>query len=136
MWDLEQDKSLRLDFRRPKFFMTSSVALRETGKIESTTFEVFLNFKEYPKPPTISYPEKLEERIGPPSQLHRLVKVLDDWDIVHPPNWTDLIRELEGMIYKTDTHLVEPIIEEGPIEGKGKKKKGGADYPQKDKPKK
>lgn len=131
MWDLDQDKSLQLDFTRPKFFMTSSVAMRDTGKIESTTFEVKVNFREYPKPPTFSYPRELEDRIGPPSRLDDLVDTIKNWDIVHPPNWTDLVRELETVIYKTDTHLIEPIIEE-PLPEKGKKK-GFAAYPEKKK---
>jgi hypothetical protein len=132
MWDLEQDKTLQLDFTQPKFFMTSSVAMRDTGKIESTTFEVHVNFREYPKPPTFSYPQELENRIGSPSQLDKLLTTLKHWDIVHPPSWCELVRELETVVYKTDLHVVEPIIEEGPEVGaieKGptfytKKKKG------------
>ncbi|MHA1145739.1 MAG: hypothetical protein ACTSRW_13445 [Candidatus Helarchaeota archaeon] len=132
MWDLEQEKNLKLDFTRPKFFMTSSVGLKESGKIESTTFEVKLNFREYPKPPTFTYPQELEDRIGPPQRIRDILQTVKNWDFVHPPTWTELVRELEQIIYKTDTHLVEPIIEEA-VDAKGKKKKGGYDFPAKKK---
>jgi len=111
------------DLARPKFYMTSNVSLQPNGKLQSETYEVFFNFREYPRPPTVQLPPKLEKILGPSDQIHRVLDTLIDWDMVHPPNWLEVVRELEGKVYKSEVHIIEPIMEEA-APTKGKKGKG------------
>ena len=111
------------DLARPKFYMTSNVSLQADGKLQSETYEVFFNFREYPRPPTIQIPPKLEKILGPSNNLHRVLDTIIDWDMVHPPTWLEVVRELEEKVYKSETHIIEPIVEEE-APTKGKKGKG------------
>ena len=90
------------DLARPKFYMTSNVSLQPDGKLQSETYEVFFNFREYPRPPTIQIPPKLEKILGPSNNLHRVLETLIDWDMVHPPTWLEVVRELEGKVYRSE----------------------------------
>ncbi|NHI93669.1 MAG: hypothetical protein EAX96_14380 [Candidatus Lokiarchaeota archaeon] len=111
------------DLARPKFYMTSNVALQADGKLQSETYEVFFNFREYPRPPKIQIPPKLEKILGSSNQLNKVLETLIDWDMVHPPTWLEVVRELEEKVYKSETHIIEPIVEEEAPQ-KGKKGKG------------
>ena len=111
------------DLARPKFYMTSNVSLQPDGKLRSETYEVFFNFREYPRPPSIQIPKKLERILGPSENLHRVLETLHNWDMVHPPTWLEVVRELEQKVYRSETHIIEPIIEEEAPQ-KGKKGKG------------
>jgi len=122
-FELDEDKMPVVT--RPKFYMTSKAEYNpDTQKIEAKSYEIRLDFQEYPKPPTFpDFPRGLHAILGDP---HQALDTLREWDIVHPPSWVELIRELEQKVYKSETHLIEPIMEEPYEPGKKGKGKGFA----------
>ncbi|MFX1450455.1 MAG: hypothetical protein ACFFCM_06420 [Promethearchaeota archaeon] len=110
---------------RPKFYMTSKAEYNpDSSKIEAKSYEIYIDFLEYPKRPTFpDFPKGLYNIIGDPYQA---LETLREWDIVHPPAWVELVRELEQKVYKSETHLIEPIIEQPYEPGKKGKGKGEA----------
>jgi len=133
-FELDEDKMPVVT--RPKFYMSSKAEYNpESQKIEAKSYEIFIDFQEYPKPPTFpDFPRGLHDIIGDP---HQALETLREWDIVHPPSWVELVRELEQKIYRSETHIIEPIMEEsyetgkkgkGTATGKGKNGKRTSSY--------
>ncbi|MHA1249501.1 MAG: hypothetical protein ACTSRP_05875 [Candidatus Helarchaeota archaeon] len=60
-----------------------------------TTYEVDIDFKNYPNKPLIKYDDTLKTILGTPEgSLH----ILKKWDPSNPPHIIDIIHELEGLI--------------------------------------
>ena len=116
-FELDEDKMPVVT--RPKFYMTSKAEYSpDSGKIEAKSYEIFVNFIEFPKKPNFpDFPRGLHDIIGDP---HQALGTLKEWDVVHPPSWVEMVRELEQTVYRSETHLIEPIMEE-PAGPKGKK---------------
>jgi len=72
-------------------------------------YQVIVDFTPFPYPPIIKFPKKLIDILGEPEQALDTIK---NWDPVSPPPWIELIHELEDKVYKSEYHIVEPIIEE------------------------
>lgn len=119
--EFEMDEDKMAIVTRPKFYMSSKAEYNtESQKIEAKSYEIYVDFLEYPKLPTFpDLPKGLHDILGDPQKA---LETLKEWDIVHPPSWVEIIRELEQKIYRSETHLIEPIMEE-PYET-GKKGKG------------
>lgn len=121
--EYELDEKKMPIITRPRFYMTSKAAYDpDSQKIEAKSYEIKLDFLEYPKGPSFpDFPNKLQDIIGDP---YNTLDTLKEWDIVHPPSWVELVRELEQKIYKSETHLIEPVIleETREISKKGKEK--------------
>lgn len=98
-----------------KLFLTASVTLKET-----VHYEVIADFSTYPHPPIFEFPAKLHDILG---EAGETLEAIQSWDPVHPPDWTEVIQELEQKVYQSETHLIEPIMEEPEVP---QKKKGFA----------
>ncbi|MDD1777703.1 MAG: hypothetical protein LUQ65_05985 [Candidatus Helarchaeota archaeon] len=99
-----------------KLFLTASVTLKET-----VHYEVIVDFSTYPHPPMFEFPPKLHDILGDAGET---LDTIQNWDPVNPPEWVEIIQELEQKVYESETHLVEPIMEEP--EAPQQKKKGFA----------
>ena len=96
-----------------KLFLTASVTLKET-----VHYEVVVDFSTYPHPPLFDFPPKLHSILGDAGES---LDSIQNWDPVHPPEWTEVIQELEQKVYESETHLVEPIMEEPEVPQQKKK---------------
>ena len=72
-------------------------------------YQVIVDFSPFPYPPEIKYSADLIKILGTPEQSLDTIK---NWDPVSPTPWIELIHELENKVYKSEYHIVEPIIEE------------------------
>jgi hypothetical protein len=72
-------------------------------------YQVIIDFSTFPYPPKIIFPDELIKILGTPEQALDTIK---NWDPVSPPAWIELIHELENKVYKSEYHIVEPIIEQ------------------------
>ncbi|MHA1232234.1 MAG: hypothetical protein ACTSPQ_16495 [Candidatus Helarchaeota archaeon] len=72
-------------------------------------YQVVVDFTPFPYPPKIDFPKELIDILGTPEEALETIK---SWDPVSPPAWIELIHELEDKVYKSEYHIVEPIIEE------------------------
>ncbi|MHA1271558.1 MAG: hypothetical protein ACTSPY_17325 [Candidatus Helarchaeota archaeon] len=69
-----------------KVYLTTSVY---------ATYEIIINFKNYPKKPEIKYDNSLELILGTPeSSLH----IIKKWDENQPENIVEIIHEIEGLV--------------------------------------
>jgi hypothetical protein len=100
---------------RFKLFLTASVTLKET-----IHYEVIVDFSTYPHPPMFEFPSKLHDILGDAGET---LETIQNWDPVNPPEWVEVVQELEQMVYQSETHLIEPIVEEPEVP---QKKKGFA----------
>ena len=98
-----------------RLFLTAAVRLKD-----AIHYEVIVDFSPYPHPPVFDFPPKLQAILGDAGEA---LETIRDWDPVHPPDWVDIVQELEDKVYKSETHLVEPIVEEPAVP---QKKKGYA----------
>jgi len=96
-----------------KLFLTASVTLKET-----IHYEVIVDFSPYPHPPIIEFPPKLHDILGDAGET---LDTIQNWDPINPPEWVEVVQELEQKVYQSETHLVEPIIEEPEVPQKKKR---------------
>jgi hypothetical protein len=117
---------------RFRLFLTAAVRLKD-----SIHYNVIVDFSPYPHPPEFEFPQELHNILGDAGEA---LETMRNWDPISPPEWTEVVQELEDKIYKSETHLIEPIIEEpaSPKKGKGfakslqmpmKKQPRGIPYP-------
>jgi hypothetical protein len=120
-----------------RLFLTAGVTLKD-----AIHYEVTVDFSTYPHPPIFTFPPKLHDILGDAGEA---LETIQGWDPVNPPEWAAIIQELEQKVYRSETHLIEPIIEEAEVPDKKKgfakqlslpsrKEPKGIPYPQ-DKPK-
>ncbi len=116
-----------------RLFLTAAVRVKD-----AIHYDVIVDFSTYPHPPIFDFPQELHNILGDAGEALDTIK---DWDLVHPPEWVEVIQELEDKVYKSETHLIEPIIEGSatPMKGKGfaksldvpyQKQPRGIPYPQ------
>ncbi|MHA1279389.1 MAG: hypothetical protein ACTSQI_06900 [Candidatus Helarchaeota archaeon] len=95
-----------------RLFLTAAVRLTE-----AVHYEVIVDFSTYPHPPIFDLPPKLHDILGDAGEA---LETIQNWDPVHPPDWVDVIQELEQKVYRSETHLIEPIVEEPAVSSKKK----------------
>ncbi|NVM55403.1 MAG: hypothetical protein HWN66_16980 [Candidatus Helarchaeota archaeon] len=116
-----------------RLFLTAAVRVKE-----AIHYQVIVDFSPYPHPPVFDLPQVLHNILGDAGEA---LETIRGWDPIHPPNWMEVVQELEQKVYKSETHLIEPIIEEpaSPVKGKGfaknlkmptRKEPRGIPYPQ------
>lgn len=107
-----------LDGTISKFKLTlyAAVTLKE-----SVHYDVIVDFSTYPYPPLLNFPPKLHDILGDAGES---LDTIQNWDPENPPEWVEVIQELERKVYESETHLIEPIMEEP--EAPEQKKKGFA----------
>lgn len=66
-------------------------------------FEVEINYKEYPRKPSIIFHQGLEKIIGHPQAL----KILQNWNNSNPPHIVQIVQEIEHKF--TDAHKIEDV---------------------------
>jgi hypothetical protein len=113
---LEQFAVEMLDGSITKYhlFLTAAVRLKD-----AIHYDVNVDFSTYPHPPIFELPPELHNILGDAGEA---LEAIQEWDPVHPPDWVDVVQELEEKVYKSETHLVEPIMEEAGVPQKGKGK--------------
>ncbi len=119
-----------------RLFLTAAVRLKD-----AIHYDVIVDFSPYPHPPTFEFPPSLHNILGDAGEA---LDTIQNWDPIHPPDWVEVVQELEEKVYKSETHLVEPIMEESTISQKKgtakqlnlapRKEPRGIPYPQ-DRPK-
>jgi hypothetical protein len=112
---LDQFAAEMLDGSITKYHLFLTAAVRLT---EAVHYDIIVDFSTYPHPPLFDFPPKLHNILGDAGEA---LEVIQNWDPVHPPDWVDVIQELEQKVYKSETHLIEPIMEApaGPDKKKG-----------------
>ncbi len=111
---LEQFAVEMLDGNISKYRLFLTAAVREKDAIH---YDVIVDFSTYPHPPLFDFPPKLHDILGDAGEA---LETIRDWDPISPPDWVDVVHELEEKVYKSEVHLVEPIIEEPAAPQKGK----------------
>lgn len=111
---LEQFAVEMLDGSITKFrlFLTAAVHIKN-----AINYDVIVDFSPYPHPPEFELPKELYAILG---DAGTALDTIRDWDPISPPDWVQVVQELEEKIYKSETHLIEPIIEEPATPKKGK----------------
>ncbi|MHA1267504.1 MAG: hypothetical protein ACTSRS_19875 [Candidatus Helarchaeota archaeon] len=87
-----------------RLFLTAAVRVKD-----AIHYDVIVDFSPYPHPPEFEFPRELHAILGDAGEA---LDTIRHWDPMNPPDWVDVIQELEEKVYRSETHLVEPIIEE------------------------
>lgn len=95
-----------------RLFLTAAVRVKD-----AIHYDVIVDFSPYPHPPEFEFPQKLHSILGDAGEA---LETIGDWDPLNPPDWVEVVQELEDKVYKSETHLIEPIIEEPAASPKGK----------------